>query len=355
MPHANKLFRSAALGLLSFALVGACALEEDPLEAGLDDVATADPEPAEPRLGTLARGRRLNTNHIGTHFFSELALDRTPHQDTRLIEISYAGTTEVLTESIHVVDGELWGMRADGVSMRHTDFGATTWLVEIAQPGPWGFLVWSTYALTVEATADPATGMPLYIFRYDDGVSEDLVSTCPLTDQGPELTAAVLGDLHVDDVSGTMMEAPGILYIGCLAGAVGKSASWGYAPYYLTTTYGILGLQLFEASVRMLRADFCGDGQSWTVPGTGIYIDDKVGNNAAIPLAGLWGQPLPLGEAVWGLNGAICLDTPRTHKLANQPPITCSNGVWLWPCWAGASTMYADPNMGAWFRTASDP
>ena len=348
MPSPTRSLAAAAVSLL---LVSASACDPQP-EAPPDAAELTTPDAAQPRIGTFASGRRLNTNHVGNHFFSEFDLTGATHQDTRLVQVIYAGTTDVLTDSLHVVDGELRGVAADGTVLHHAHFDATVWIMESDEIDPWGYPITVTTTLHVETGWDAPSNTPLYTFSYETGTSEQEVYTCPLAGQGSELTAAVFDNLHVDEFSGAMSDRPNTLYIGCIAGATGKAATWHYKPYQLQASYGLdLGLRLFEASVRMVRADYCGDGQSWTQPGTPLYIDDKLGANAAIPVAALWGQPMPVSEAVWGLNGALCLDDPRVHGTI----ISCGNGAWLWPCWGGAAALYADPNAGAWFRTASDP
>jgi hypothetical protein len=70
---------------------------------------------------------------------------------------------------------------------------------------------------------------------------------------------------------------------------------------------------LHEACVRMLRADFCGDGMSWTMEGVEIQIYDRKQVNREEYGEGVdperWGV-----EAEWGTGGALCMRSPANHR-----------------------------------------
>src|SRR5690606_2993716 len=105
--------------------------------------------------------------------------------------------------------------------------------------------------------------------------------------------AVLYADLHVDMDTGRMEKRPDTINIACVSGGVGKAATWGY------TTWGV-GVEVFEAAVRVVRDDFCGDGRSWTEPGTPVSAEDWLGIN-------VHGQALGgPNEAIWGPHGALC-------------------------------------------------
>lgn len=70
---------------------------------------------------------------------------------------------------------------------------------------------------------------------------------------------------------------------------------------------------LHEACVRMLRADFCGDGMSWTTEGIEIQIYDRKQVNREEygegQDPGSWGV-----EAEWGTGGALCMRSPSSYR-----------------------------------------
>ena len=60
-----------------------------------------------------------------------------------------------------------------------------------------------------------------------------------------------------------------------------------------------------QACVRMMRADYCGDGKPFTVTGKRIQVIDTIGERQHS--ARRYGA----FEAVWGVNGAICVSRAR--------------------------------------------
>src|SRR5690606_27656085 len=112
-------------------------------------------------------------------------------------------------------------------------------------------------------------------------------------DEHGSLEAVLYEDLHVDMKQGDGQEMPDLINIACDQGAVAKAGIWGYKPYEL-------GVEHFIAGVRMVRADYCGDGDSWTKPGTAIGIRDVWGINK-------FSDPDPKTEAFWTEKGAACV------------------------------------------------
>ncbi|MEM7151976.1 MAG: ADYC domain-containing protein [Myxococcota bacterium] len=165
-------------------------------------------------------------------------------------------------------------------------------------------------------------GMPVYQFKVNyPMVNPDYAgeikwhNTCDedLDPEDPEhaFHAYLLPDREVQS-NGTYVDTPGTMYMACLSAAVGKAQNFGYS--YLA------GTDVAELGSRMVRADYCGDGEPHTVDGTPIYLQDALG---------VYGVTFPADEhaieAVWAKNvsGAICLDNPR---VIAQGPIMCGEG-----------------------------
>jgi hypothetical protein len=71
------------------------------------------------------------------------------------------------------------------------------------------------------------------------------------------------------------------------------------------------------AMLKAITADYCGDGRGWTGDGTKLYWTDARGW-FQWPSANIVGEPDSKGiEAIWGPNGALCLNTPR--RLPEPP------------------------------------
>ncbi|HTE50867.1 MAG TPA: ADYC domain-containing protein [Kofleriaceae bacterium] len=92
---------------------------------------------------------------------------------------------------------------------------------------------------------------------------------------------------------------------GCRGTAIAKCVEFGYKPW--KTVAGVLLRNHHVACTRMIRADYCGDGKSWTVDGTLINLYDALGiqlDAAAYKV-----------DAEWLPTGARCIDKLRDFQV----------------------------------------
>jgi hypothetical protein len=93
---------------------------------------------------------------------------------------------------------------------------------------------------------------------------------------------------------------PGVFELVCTAGARGKCVRFGYLPWISAAMR-----DTYNACVRMLRADYCGEGEGTTNPGTVIDYYDS------------WDIQKPAHdpkfefEAGWTAAGAVCVHHAR--------------------------------------------
>lgn len=106
------------------------------------------------------------------------------------------------------------------------------------------------------------------------------------------------------DERGAHHDSSELSTFACATGAIGKCVLWGYAP-------DRVGAELHQACTRMVRADYCGDGTSFTKDGTQIDVFDARGIVAPANEASF------LFEAGWGENGAVCVS--RTRFEGSRP------------------------------------
>lgn len=134
------------------------------------------------------------------------------------------------------------------------------------------------------------------------------------------------------DNSGAKHASPDFTF-ACLNAALGKCVNFGYRPWVSKE----LDL-LHQSCTRLLRADYCGDGRSFTQDGTQISINDTVGIN---PDDGAnWNL-----EAEWTPSGARCVVRSRRPEIplpacakrrtsktcgATNPDGTLKSGAKLW-------------------------
>ena len=100
----------------------------------------------------------------------------------------------------------------------------------------------------------------------------------------------------------------GAIELVCTSSPQGKCVRLGYAPWRRGSD-GRPMLDWYNACVRMMRGDYCGDGQPFTRNGTRIEIYDHVGvrrpgRNRSFRF-----------EAAWDSRGAVCVAHTRIPEL----------------------------------------
>src|SRR5262249_49095120 len=97
---------------------------------------------------------------------------------------------------------------------------------------------------------------------------------------------------------------------GCLRSAIGKCVLLGYKPW--KSVDGTSLEPYHQTCVRLLRADFCGDGMAYTIDGRLLNLYDRLNIQRDT-------EPWNF-EAEWDTDGARCMtDEHRT----NGSPIPC--------------------------------
>jgi hypothetical protein len=94
----------------------------------------------------------------------------------------------------------------------------------------------------------------------------------------------------------------------CTGAAQAKCIRFGYAPWRKTPD-GRPMLDWYNACVRMVRGDYCGDGRHFTRDGTLIDIDDRIGVQNSDQ------DPSFSFEAIWRPDGAVCVAHPRIPEI----------------------------------------
>ena len=107
---------------------------------------------------------------------------------------------------------------------------------------------------------------------------------------------------------GRYMPSSRRLLITCTGGAEGKCIRFGYKPWRQTPGGTSLG-PYYNACVRLVRADYCGDGVGHTRNGTPIDIFDRIGIQRDEPAPGM------RFEAAFGPDGAVCVRRTRLPDL----------------------------------------
>ena len=96
----------------------------------------------------------------------------------------------------------------------------------------------------------------------------------------------------------------------CQGYALYKCVALGYAPWVNFDGQSLADYH--QACTRMIRADYCGDGRSWTKDGTWINLYDNISLQQD---EADWAM-----EAEWTPLGARCLSHQRIQSRKHQMP-----------------------------------
>lgn len=163
--------------------------------------------------------------------------------------------------------------------------------------------------LRIDAEVEPVGAYAAYAVSRLDDASGRWVPHCERDLDGRDVALALPGRWR-DAGAGPFVEDPHDFTLACTGGSNGKCARMGYAPGARTADGESL-TPYFEACVRMLRADYCGDGHPHTEPGVPVELRDRAGRHGHA-------HALRMGfEAVWGRHGAICVRRPRDYARAS--------------------------------------
>ena len=137
------------------------------------------------------------------------------------------------------------------------------------------------------------------------GPDETWANICEPGPDGRRQAFPIAGRAEAD--STISPAAPGIFEITCTGGAQGKCVRFGYHPWE-NATDGLGAFDLYNACVRLVRADYSGDGKGTTRNGMSIDIFDFIGIQSDEPGPGME------FEAGWTKDGAVCVRHPRVKE-----------------------------------------
>ncbi len=128
------------------------------------------------------------------------------------------------------------------------------------------------------------------------------VSAC-YDSEGAPVDALLLPGRWDGSTGAKVSSAPDDVTIACRRAAIAKCFELDYRLAEPSERW------MHSACIRMLRADYEGDGTGYTVNGTRIYLGDTEGYNEQDSHPG-W----LVKEAVWGPDGAICVNRDALRK-----------------------------------------
>ena len=154
----------------------------------------------------------------------------------------------------------------------------------------------------------------LYSLSEQDPESGEWRNACLPDPQGRRLGFPLPGRFTAD---GRYESAPGKLLITCTGGAEGKCVRFGYKPWGKAPDGAPL-TEAYNACVRLVRADYAGDGRGTTRNGQPIDIYDSLGVLSPA------NDPSYEFEAGFDEKGAICVRHVRVKENATLAAIEAS-------------------------------
>jgi len=252
-----------------------------------------------------------NSANVNKYPISSVHLDGAPNLDgVRFVSLENPGGVHfgltTVSDTLAAVDPITKQIVAEGTGLLgwtlHFNAAGDPLEVEILGIQP-GMGSWAT-------NGAPITG---YALGYKDPSNpRKKLSVCPDLLEKPDQIAATLirGEIY-DEETRTPVPSPDALTIACFGNAAAKMKLMNYAP---KSDFDGLGnpatLEQRQATLRMLTADYCGDGTIFTANGTPLEWRNQLGT------------VLPAGapkfsdiEAIWSEDGALCLSNPRLAEL----------------------------------------
>jgi hypothetical protein len=203
--------------------------------------------------------------------------------------------------------GALSGAALAGTWIPSMDGASQVWLIvrSATQDPTYGDGSTWLYGLDVY---DPATGV-----------------TSPFCANDAQGVSAAIPVAAIFDGTGSRVESSSAFTFGCTAGVLAKCVRWGYRPWLQDVTGSSSQFAALHWScTRMARADYCGDGRSWTHNGTTINIWDTAPAPGPFQAHGPT-DPTFIFEAGWNTGGAVCLSKERWATIDPAVAQDCPN------------------------------
>lgn len=171
---------------------------------------------------------------------------------------------------------------------------------------------------------DAGRPMSAYAINFPIPQSTQLQNICPtyLNDPLFPVVTVIRGETYDTEKKLVDSVDPDWITFACADEAAYKTKRLGYGPM---SAFGpstpAVGIAERNATLKMITADYCGTGVSFTEQGQPLWVEDVSDLVNVPPGVDNW------SEAVWTADGALCLDTPRfaerSDVIADCPLPTC--------------------------------
>jgi ADYC domain-containing protein len=285
---------SLSVSLVSWLVVGACGLS-DPMAGASVDQALEAPN------GMSLNGMSLNGMSLNGMSLNGMSLN-----GMSLNGMSLNGMS-------------LNGMSLNGTSLTGTVDGQTVAGADLVGAQLVGLLAnGDTLPLRIDSAATlPSPNTDVWAYGVSYQTADGWSPMCGSNPSGPILAVPVAGTFNYGwgvAGGGSYTADSSSFTFGCRGTAIAKCVELGYKPWQ-----EVDGASLAPAMVactRMLRADYCGDGTSYTVNGTPINLYDRWDIQTDT-------ESWPV-EAEWTADGAACIQAVEQTRGWNLRGLTPS-------------------------------
>jgi hypothetical protein len=237
--------------------------------------------------------------------------------------------------AIYVVqpDGELVVSSSSGITYQGAGVTGSRFFVASTAPGA------PTFTLTIDAYHDvlqywvgDVETLPSYTISYVDDDSERVADLCPGPYTGPSIvfkdvvfSTGERYDFLTREVFATGAASIGWASLACVGDGPSKTLLYRHRPEYPAAHAYATSPEQRQALLRMFGADYCGNGDTYTVQGHPLEWQDRDGWMTSA-------EPDTHVEAIWGPGGVVCLDTPRMSGDFSKAQIEADCGVTFDSC-----------------------
>jgi len=246
----------------------------------------------------------FNSAEVNGRSIRELNLDGELNADSMKITGFVAPLGLLGNYKLDVEGDELIARNSKGATLRGLQLIGATILVQkpglLSLPVPITVLGYQE----IDSWAAGAPRVPTYALLYPDlAALLGLRNVCSgnLLDTLASAATVIGGETYDLDDKTVNPRQQRWLTIACAGSAAAKMRLLGYGPQSSATTPAER-----QATLKMVTADYCGGGESYTQNGTEVHWANQSGTVAPEP-----GTPLGDVEAVWTEDGAVCLGSPR--------------------------------------------
>ncbi len=306
------MWKQAGFALLSMSLLGGCYQRAEWIGEAEARAVTVN--------GISMNGLSLNGLSLNGVSLNGLSLNGISLNGISLNGISLNGIS-------------LNGISLNGISLNGTDFTGTLEINGEWQERSGAEIIGTVFALEAEVDdelvplelmiedrySDVESGfddIQLYELRVRVAGDEEWIDPCE--DENGIGHPAIPLENYWDSESGDRIDDPDVISWSCTTGVLAHCIQWGYRPWAEAEDCkkknkkgewkkcsDVSLRDHHQACTRMARADYCGDGDTWTVTGTEIDIWDNLEPQLQVR-AGDWDI-----EAEWRPDGAWCLNDIR--------------------------------------------